>query len=254
MLAISQLHFALSERFNITIDTLNLAPGFYHLLGANGAGKSSLLNCLAGLCELEKGSIVLGTDAPLLVSPAVLALLKAKRSYLVQRQDTHFSITASEMIAIALNLSSSQVAQLISNHAVIAGLDLAPLCNTPLARLSGGEQQRVHLARVLLQSEHTSHQLLLLDEPYNGLDIKHTIWLNQYLMKLASQQIVIVSHHELNFALKGEQQVIILKEGSLYGLFASGSEIKKHHLMSAFELEADVITDENKLYLQISWQ
>lgn len=253
MLAITQLKFQLCERFSIHIESLRLDTGFFHLLGANGAGKSSLLNCLAGLCELDSGTIELGYTAPLAVSPNVLAMLKAKRSYLVQRQETHFSITAAEMMAIALNLSAKQVLDLIKTHTVIAGLDLAPLCHTPLARLSGGEQQRVHLARVLLQSEQAGHQLILLDEPYTGLDIKHTIWLNQHLTKLAVQQIVLVSHHELNFALKGEQQVIILKEGLLYGMFASGREIKKQHLMSAFELEADVITDENKLYLQISW-
>ena len=252
-LKIRQLNFIPYSGFIINIDRLQLRPGFYHLLGANGAGKSTLLDCLAGLYDETYDALTIANEA---YSSLSLQQLARRRAYLTQQHQAHFSITGYEMLAIFFDSSPSYLKEQLCHHEVVKGLEVAVLLDKPLQFLSGGERQRCYLCAALLSCDESIRpetQLLLLDEPFTGLDIKHTLWLVDYLQKISEQICVLSSHHEVNFALKSQNPCLLMKNGSLIGEFKAGRDIKIAHLVDCFGLNSTQISYENNAYYQISW-
>lgn len=163
------------------------------LIGPNGAGKSTLLNALAGLLKVSSGEI-LWSNRPLRAQ-------KHEIAYLPQRSeiDIRFPITVREVVAqgryIHLGAWGSE-----RDHdrdiidKALAALNLEALGGRQIGALSGGQQQRVFLARALAQEAH----ILLLDEPFTGLDVPGTRALSRLLRELAAEgRLIIASHHDL---------------------------------------------------------
>lgn len=241
------------EGFKVEVSELALTSGFYHLLGANGAGKSTFLDMLAGLYPQVSQSISLnGTQ----YSSLSLQQLAQQRAYLTQQNTVHFAITGYEMLSICFDTNLSKLKEMISDHPIIEGLEVQHLLHKPLSELSGGERQRCYLASVLLRCDKDTSRhanLLLLDEPFTGLDIKHTLWLIDHLTHISEHICVIASHHEVNFALKSENPCLMMKNGALIGDFKAGRDIKTAHLLDSFGLKTSQISYENNAYYQISW-
>ncbi|SFC13389.1 ATP-binding cassette domain-containing protein [Pseudoalteromonas denitrificans] len=251
MINITKVNYKISDTFKITNLDLNLDKGTYHLLGPNGAGKTSFLNLLSGLCSPDTGHIFIGNVA---VNPLNLGQLSKVRAYLMQKQVAHFALTVKGMLAITLSLSESAVETLCENHDVIKGLDLLQLLNRSITALSGGESQRAHLARVLLHCDlklEPNFCLLLLDEPYTGLDVSHKLWLNQYLTQLGKYITVLISHHELNLALNLAQPCIIINNGQIHRVLTDSRDIEKSTLVDVFKLPLSVLSETNEGILQI---
>ncbi|TMO87129.1 ATP-binding cassette domain-containing protein [Pseudoalteromonas spongiae] len=239
--------------FTVKVSELSLSPGFYHLLGANGAGKSTLLDCIAGLYSEVYGAITISGSG---YSSLSLQQLAHKRAYLTQQNQAHFSITGYEMLAICFDSEIESLKVLLENNAVVGGLEVADLLEKPLQFLSGGERQRCYLTATLLGCDEKlkpQANLLLLDEPFTGLDIKHTLWLIDYLEHISSRICVLSSHHEVNFALKSQNPCLLMKKGSLIGEFKAGRDIKISNLVDCFGLNSSQISYENNAYYQISW-
>lgn len=164
------------------------------LIGPNGAGKSSLLKAIAGLVPRDTGTIRWrGT-----------AVRKWSRefAYLPQREevDWSFPITVRGLVEMGRYPQTGWWRKFSAEDtaAVDRALDslaLTHLQNRQIRELSGGQQQRSFLARALAQEAH----VLLLDEPFAGLDRNAAHLLGDLLAKLASEgRLVIASHHDLN--------------------------------------------------------
>ncbi|MBE0366229.1 hypothetical protein PULV_b0992 [Pseudoalteromonas ulvae UL12] len=245
MLNIEQVEYTINRDFKIGPISLTLSTGFYHLLGPNGSGKTTLLDIISGLIPAKKGIISISEEPVTLFNTINISQL---RRYLTQQQDIHFSLSVKEMLFIAhndLNIQSK------TNHIILAGLDLLPLLDKKICNLSGGEQQRAHLARVLLNIDSHSPQLLLFDEPYTGLDVKHKYWLNHYLKQQAADHCIIICHHELNLALNCNQSAIIMNKGAIHTVVTDASTIKKDTLMRVFSLPEGSINTLNDSKVQI---
>ncbi len=163
------------------------------LIGPNGAGKSTLLNVLAGLMRPRVGS-VLWNGRPLHETPHEIA-------FMPQRSEVNwaFPITVRQLVEMGRYpaLGNWRAMRRHDREIVDKSLEtlkLEHLQRRQIGELSGGQQQRVFLARALAQEAH----ILLLDEPFTGLDMPGTESLGRLLKSLAAEgRLVIASHHDL---------------------------------------------------------
>ncbi len=185
------------------------------LIGPNGAGKSTLLHVLAGLLVPESGS-VLWNGTP-------LTALRYEIAFMPQRTevDWKFPITVRQLVEMgrypALGAWKS-----LRHHDVeivdkaLETLGLTSLQGRQIGALSGGQQQRAFLARAMAQEAH----ILLLDEPFTGLDVPGMESLAALLRALAAEgRLIIASHHDLNTAATVFDETLLLRRK----LLASGS-------------------------------
>ena len=177
------------------------------LIGPNGAGKSTLLNALAGLLPIWSGDI-LWNNAP-------LASHMNEIAYLPQRSEVNwqFPITVRQLVEMG-RYPSTGIWGSLSRHdreivdKALCTLNLQELQHRQIGALSGGQQQRCFLARALAQEAH----LLLLDEPFTGLDVPGTEALSALLRSLAAEgRLVIASHHDLATAPQIFDQAMLLR-------------------------------------------
>lgn len=165
MLSIKQLDLHYGSNLVVRDFSLELAKGQIGcLLGPSGSGKSSILRAIAGFESLSAGEIFLGTQ---LVSSAMKQLPPEARKVGMVFQDyalfPHLTVAGNVGFGL-FQLSAAKRKQRVSQMLELVGL--ADLSERPVHQLSGGQQQRVALARALAPAP----ELLLLDEPFSGLD------------------------------------------------------------------------------------
>lgn len=185
------------------------------LLGPNGAGKSTLLKALSG--EID-------THAKIRFFGQTRANWSAKRlakhvGVLPQSSSLNFPFTAQEVVelgAIPLDISHQQTRQLAQYY--MQKTDVLPLANRLYPELSGGEKQRLHLARVLTQLHQSGAQkVLMLDEPTSALDLAHqhkTLLIARQLAREEQCAVVIVLH-DLNLAAQYADRMVMLHQGHI---------------------------------------
>ncbi|MCB1091986.1 MAG: ABC transporter ATP-binding protein [Verrucomicrobiae bacterium] len=164
------------------------------LVGPNGAGKSSLMKAMAGLITPTDG-VIAWRGRPLTRSTAEIA-------YLAQRSevDWHFPVTVRGLVEMGRypHVGWWRRFGKIDRAAVNEALEtmrLADLADRQIGALSGGQQQRAFVARALAQEAH----VLLLDEPFTGLDRPSQELLTELLRMLAfSGRLVVAAHHDLD--------------------------------------------------------
>jgi iron complex transport system ATP-binding protein len=112
---------------------------------------------------------------------------------------------------------------------------VAHLADRPYPTLSGGEQQRVHLARVLAQLAGPEGAYLLLDEPVAALDIAHQLAISALARELAQDGIgVLMVLHDLNLAARVANRVLLLRDGRLHGIGTPDATLRPDTLEAVF--------------------
>jgi len=163
---------------------------FITVIGPNGAGKSMLLKCLMGFYRPNAGTIRRRRSLRIAYMPQQLSL------------DYSMPITAERFIRLKQKVGAAEFAELSEET------NVAALTEKPLSALSGGELQRVLLARSLLNDP----QLLVLDEPAQSLDISGQLAFYKLLKKIYAQRrlsILMVSH-DLHLVMAATRQVVCL--------------------------------------------
>ncbi|MGH6880920.1 heme ABC transporter ATP-binding protein [Hypericibacter sp.] len=188
------------------------------LLGPNGAGKSTLLKALSGELEPTAGRAMLdGRD--LAAWPA--AALALRRSVLPQHNHLVFGFSVEDVVALGRSAHIDHAVRSDDNQAVLGALatvGLAGFAQRDYRKLSGGEQQRVHLARALAQiwgeGSPGEPRYLLLDEPVSNLDpaYQQTVLRTARLMAARGCGVVI-SLHDLNLAAAFADRVLLIAKG-----------------------------------------
>jgi iron complex transport system ATP-binding protein len=213
---------------------LGLVPGRVAvLIGPNGAGKSTLLKVIAGELRPAAGRINLDGRAIDEISAAELA---RRRAVLAQSVTLAFPFAVDEVVRLGLppNFPRARSDTLVTRALDAVGL-LAEADRSCLS-LSGGEQQRAHLARVLVQLWSTPQdgraRYLLLDEPTASLDLAHQL----LVMRLARAHAasgggVLAVMHDLNLAAMLADEIVVLDKGRLVAS-GSPSQVVTDRLMS----------------------
>lgn len=183
------------------------------LLGPNGSGKSTLLGALAGILPAQ-GDVLL--DGEVLTDLGWPALAR-RRAMLPQRQPQLFHIPVFQVLSLGLDEGSEPARQREAIQALCEALELDALLARDFSRLSGGEQQRVLIARTLLQvwpGLNPAGRILLLDEPLAGLDLHHQLALLRLLKTVARQGLlVVIAIHDINLAIDWADRILCLQQG-----------------------------------------
>ena len=220
--------------------TCDLPSGrFTHLIGANGAGKSSILGVFAGLLTPDKGEMRLNDRLLDDYLPAELAVF---RCFQKQNQDTQFALKVEE--AFSFFGSNCGLPQQLEQ-----ALEVNQFMHRQLNTLSGGENKRVHLARVLLQiwpAIELGQGVVLLDEPVQGLDFRHQHLLFRLLQELTKTgNLVVCSHHDLNLCMQYADDVLMMQNGRLSHLGNSNQVMTVDNLQRLFECGVNAVPDQN---------
>ena len=224
--------------------SLIVAPGeVVVLVGPNGAGKTTLLKVLAGERRPDRGHALLDGRALDTWSARQLA---RERAVLPQSSTLAFAFTAAEVVRLG-QLAGSRNGHRSDDDAILAALDLVDarqLANRLYTTLSGGEQQRVHLARVLAQigADRTAGGgYLLLDEPTSSLDLAHQFATMSVVRKLAARGTgILVILHDLNTAALYADRIAVLKGGRILGTGTPDEVLTATIIGEAFGVAVDI--------------
>ena len=238
------------------------------VLGANGAGKSTLLAALAGELSPSAGRITLNGRPLSAWSAAELARCRA---VLPQSPSLQFDLPVATVIGMGAypharhtrtgaprtdSRDTAQAAiaeaQRILQH-VLALADVQDLYERRYRRLSGGEQQRVHLARVLYQlllarQGHDEYRVLMLDEPTASLDPRHQLHLLSAVHTLAHEENVaaLVILHDLNLAAGCCDRLLLLGQGRVAACGTPAQVLTPDTLRQVYGVEATVLPHPNQ--------
>jgi len=197
------------------LEGVSLALGAGELVaiaGPNGSGKTTLLRALLGTLPVEQGDVEL-LGRPLRTWGS--AELARTVGVVSQREESVFPLTVLETVTLGRYAHLSPLGSLsardraVIDEALIRA-DVAPLRGRRTDTLSGGEWQRVRVARALAQEP----RLLVLDEPTASLDVRHEMEVLELVRRLAGQGIatLLVTHH-LNLAARYADRVVLLHHG-----------------------------------------
>lgn len=208
------------------------------IVGPNGSGKSTLLKCINRILKTEQNTVLIdGIDT----SKINLKELSKIMGYVPQSSASAFPFTVFDIVLmgrrpyIHWNLSDRD-SEIVA--ATLDFLGIGPLAMRHFTELSGGEQQKVIIARALAQQP----QLLLLDEPTSSLDIKHQLEILCILKGLADSKhcSVIVAMHDLNLASRFSNSMLMLKGGRIFAVGDPESVLTEENIESVYDVKVRV--------------
>lgn len=193
----------------IAVDCISatMTPGVYGLLGANDAGKTTLMRMLCGILEPTSGDVLYNGHSIFEMGDAYRNLL----GYLPQEFGYYPNYTAQEFLLYisALKGIPSRNAKKQS-RALLETVGLENVATKKIKTFSGGMKQRLGIAQALLNNP----KILVLDEPTAGLDPKERVRLRNILSDFASDKIVLLSTHIVSDIEAIADEVFLMKKGT----------------------------------------
>ena len=242
MLKAENISFQIGRKTLINDVSLTLMPGECTMvLGPNGAGKSTLLKLLTGTETPHQGQVWYG-DQPLKLIP--FATLARQKAVLSQLLSLPFDLSVIEVVMMGrypyFDLNPTRQDKQIADDCLDV-VGMFSFKTRAFASLSGGEKQKVHLARVLAQlyrqPSDQSIKYLFLDEPISALDIHYQHQILSLVRGLASQNmIVFVIVHDINLALQYAQKVILIDQGGIYGIGTAEQVLTETAIEAVFKI------------------
>ena len=233
--------------------SLSVIPGeFTAVVGPNGAGKSTLLRILSGEDKASSGEVFLNNQPQNSYSSKSLSRLRA---VLPQSTSINFPFTVEQVVEIgryAHATSDQQNQQIIAD--ILQRTGLTHFRERAYQTLSGGEQQRVQMARVLAQLWHGGYhaqearpRYLLLDEPTSSLDLAQ----QQKLLSLARDSCqegvgVLAILHDLNLAMQYADRILFLKKGQTVAYGPVGEAVTQTVIEDTFSHPVRLFQDQGQ--------
>ncbi len=243
-LRISDLSFSYGERPALRDISLTVKEGeILGILGPNGAGKTTLLKCLLRTVTPRDGDIELLGKSISEYDPVELA---RKVSYVPQETGMPFPFSVFEVVVMGryphcapLTFESASERELV--HKILRRTHTEEFADRLFNELSGGEKQRVLLARAIAQDA----PLMLLDEPTSNLDIKHMTILLRLLIERREEtgMTLIFVTHDLNLATAFADRVALIKQGEIKATGSPSEVLTPARIQSIYDTEVSIVKD-----------
>lgn len=215
-LSVSELGYSYNGHPVLQRIRFTLTPGtMLCVLGRNGAGKTTLLKCLNRILKPDKGTVLLGEEA----LGAMSRNEAARRLGYVPQHHRQLQLSVFESILMGrkphLNWGPGPKDYALVEE-LIRQMGLEDLALRPMEALSGGEMQKVAIARALAQAP----GILLLDEPTSNLDLKNQLEVMALVRRVIDNQglSAVVAIHDLNLAVRFGDRFLFLKDGRVHEL------------------------------------
>lgn len=225
---------AILQNINVEINKGKLTT----MIGPNGAGKSTLLSAITRLIDFEEGTIEIEKK---LITDYKSNDLAKKLAILKQSNHTELNITVEELVQFGRFPHSKGRLKREDRDQVEYALDLLHLNEIRdryLKTLSGGQRQRAYVAMTIAQDT----EYILLDEPLNNLDMKHSVQIMQTLRRLAKDlnKTIVVVIHDINFASCYSDDIIALKDGQLVKASTKNDVIQTDVLKTLYDMDVRI--------------
>jgi len=225
------------------VDAAFAAGRFNVILGPNGAGKSTLLKIVAGLVSPSAGEVRLEGRPVASFAPEELARMRAVLS---QHVELAFALPVADVVMMGRYPHYRRVPGARDREIQARALELVGMTgkrDQPYPTLSGGEKQKVQLARVLAQiwnyDEPRRPKYLLLDEPTSSLDVHYQLHLLGVARELLAYECTVVAVlHDINVALRYGDAFLLLDRGRVVCAAAGADEITADVLERVFQVRA----------------
>lgn len=219
--------------------------GFYSVIGTNGSGKTTLLRCISNSIQPTKGSVKVNNK---LINKYTPKLLAHKISVVSQHSEFLFDFSSFQVVMMG-RMAYQKLLQTDSEQDMTIVEQCMKKTNTwhlkdrSVKQLSGGELQRVMIARALAQQT----PIILLDEPVSSLDIHHQFEIMELLTKINKENntTIFIILHDLTLALKYSDQILALKDGRLIYFGKTKEILTKENIQELFNVRADIIDNKH---------
>jgi iron complex transport system ATP-binding protein len=217
------------------------------IIGPNGSGKSTLLRCICRVLQPRGGVVYLNNQDVAHLKPRELARLLG---YVPQSGAEVFPLTVSEAVLLGrkpyLSWGVGPKDREIVDR-ILRFMKIEEFALKYINEMSGGEKQRVLIARALAQEP----EVLLLDEPTSNLDIKHQLEVLGLMQKFAHDggMTVIMVLHDLNLASRFSDKLVLINEGKVFASGPPAAVLNPANIRAVYDVEADV--DQNGLGIQV---
>lgn len=228
-LSVHRGHNTLLENISLQLNAGELLV----IAGPNGAGKSTLLQHLAGVMPIEQGKLS--------IQQRNVSTWQAKEwaqhvSFLPQLSRLSFPLTVREVVqlgSLATELTHQKLGEL--SEQALKRWQLMEFAERDVRRLSGGEQQRVQLARSWLQLQAEHCHIWLLDEPFSALDLCYQKQCLEQIQILKQQgKAIVLIVHDLNFARHCADRVLLLQRGRMVSVGSAAEVLTAERVSQTF--------------------
>lgn len=216
--------------------------------GPNGTGKTTLIRCLTGIAKPSTGRIVIEQRDMRGMSRRELA---ARVGYVPQHRPAGFPMTVFETVLMGRRPHIAwrpSAKDLRLTAEVLRQLSLEDLAMRDLDRLSGGQAQKVMLARALAQEP----SFLVLDEPTSSLDLCHQLEVMEMIRSVvgSGRMGAVVAMHDLNLAARFADEILLMKDGAVFARGAPSALIGPENIREVYRVDADVRLENGHPWIQ----
>lgn len=246
MVKISINDLSFSYKSNKILDNLNITVGeseIMSLVGPNGSGKTTLIKCIDRILK-PKGSILLdGREVQEMKQQEIARQI----GYVPQSSSTPLATTVFDTVLMGRrpHISWRVTDQDLDKVAdMLERLNLQELAMRDFGQLSGGQKQKVLIARALAQEP----TILLLDEPTSNLDMKHQLDVLETISSMVKEKGIsaVMAIHDLNLAARFSDKLVMLKKGVVYAAGTPNELISEKNISDVYGVEALVMRSLDK--------
>lgn len=248
MLTVRNLYFGYGDTPVLNGIDLHLRRGeILSVVGPNGTGKSTLLKCIARIIDPDRGQARFdGKD----VRDMTRRELARVFGYVPQHVNGKLPVTVFEAVLMGRRphmawKPSNTDLEMVSE--TLDAMDLGALALKDLGCLSGGQQQKVLLARAVVQSP----ACLLLDEPTSNLDLKHQLEVMALVTELVRKNGLgaMIAMHDLNLASRFSDKVLMIRNGSVFSAGKSRDVLTASNIRSVYGVEVTIVPHTGAPYI-----
>lgn len=250
-LSVKQLNWQIDNKHILRDISFSVNAGeVIGIIGPNGAGKTSLLHCLTRKITSFSGTVTVNNNN---ITALSIKSIAQQFAVVAQHHSALFDLTVFDVVHMGLtphksifDRDTSQDLQAIEK--ALSKVGLSHLQMQPFNTLSGGEQQRVLIARALVQKA----DILILDEPTNHLDVYY----QHQILSLISQLnlTVIMTVHDLNLAAQYCQRLLLLHHGSIKADGTINEVFNEKLLSQVFNLACKVSPETSNHFAHVNFQ